>query len=130
MTCDTGNVTHDGGWKFSKNFSSLALTVWDKWCFEDWEEKDDFKSTQLMSDKGVCRTAPATPGLLNIQHYPNPFYNADIFIVHCHSMIHHLFNNYPHWYFYVPERIVVPFGQDLYGMTAKPQGPVTALGSV
>ena len=32
--------------------------------FEDLVEKAD-SLTDLISDKGVCRTAPATPGLLN-----------------------------------------------------------------
>ena len=46
VTCDTKQVTHDRwhmthgeGCTFSPNFSSLALTVWDLWCFEDLEEK-------------------------------------------------------------------------------------------
>ena len=39
--------------------------VWDLWCFEDLEEKDE-TINQLNYDGGVCRTAPATPGLLNI----------------------------------------------------------------
>ena len=30
--------------------------------FEDFEEKE-----HLINDKGVCKTAPATPGLLNIK---------------------------------------------------------------
>ena len=37
--------------------------------FEDFEEKDDWGTqfiNQLINDKGVCRTAPATPGLLII----------------------------------------------------------------
>ena len=33
------------------------------WCFEDWEEKGHWV-TESISDEGVCRTAPATPGLL------------------------------------------------------------------
>ena len=37
--------------------------VWDLWCIEDLEEKDDSIS-DLMNDGGDCRTAPATPGLL------------------------------------------------------------------
>ena len=41
MTHNIWHVTHGGGWTFSQNFSSLALTVWDLWCLEDWEEKDD-----------------------------------------------------------------------------------------
>ena len=32
-------------------------------CFEDWEEKDQSRN-ELTSDKGICRTAPGTPGLL------------------------------------------------------------------
>ena len=55
MTCDTWHVardmwhvtrdmwhmTHLGGWTFSQNFSSLALTVCDLWYYEDMEEKPD-----------------------------------------------------------------------------------------
>ena len=40
--------------------------VWDLWCIEDLEEKDDLLDRSI-SDGGVCRTAPATPGLLNIE---------------------------------------------------------------
>ena len=47
-----------------QNFRSLALTVWDLWCFEDLEEKDD-PINQSVNVRGVCRTAPATPGLFN-----------------------------------------------------------------
>ena len=32
---------------------------------KSWEEKDGLMN-ESNSDKGVCRTAPATPGLLNI----------------------------------------------------------------
>ena len=61
------HVTHDifGGWTFSQNFSSLAFTVCDLWYYEYLEEKDD-SLNESMSDKAVYRTAPATPGLLNI----------------------------------------------------------------
>ena len=46
LSPDTGYVTHDmwhmlRGWTFSQNFSSLALTVWDRECLEDSERKDD-----------------------------------------------------------------------------------------
>ena len=34
------HVTHGVGWTFSQNFGSLALTIWDLWCLEDREEKD------------------------------------------------------------------------------------------
>ena len=41
---------------------SLALPVWERQFFEDLEEKD-----LLFSFKAVCRTAPATPGLLTMK---------------------------------------------------------------
>ena len=56
MTHDMWNVTHGGGWTFSQYFTSLALTVWEKECFDDWEEKNE-SIGQWMSDGGVCRTA-------------------------------------------------------------------------
>ena len=40
--------------------------IWDRQCLIDSERKDD-SMNQLISDKGVCRTAPATPGLLKIE---------------------------------------------------------------
>ena len=45
VTGDTWHVTRDmclGGWTFSSNFSSLALTVYDLWYYEDLEEKDEW----------------------------------------------------------------------------------------
>ena len=42
--------------------------VWDLCCFEDLEEKDR-SLDQLINDGGVCRTAPATPGLLKILNH-------------------------------------------------------------
>ena len=42
---------------------SLALTVWDLWCFEVLDEKDDSIS-ESVNGGGVCRTALAKPGLL------------------------------------------------------------------
>ena len=65
VTRDTWQVTHDmlGGWTFSQNFSSLALTVYDLWYYEDLEEKDELIN-ELINDEAVYRTAPATPGLL------------------------------------------------------------------
>ena len=38
--------------------------VWESQCFEDWEEMDD-SATHWNNHRGVCRTALATPGLLN-----------------------------------------------------------------
>ena len=39
VTCETWNVTHDGGWTFSQNFISPGLTVWDWQFFKDSEQK-------------------------------------------------------------------------------------------
>ena len=49
MTCDMWHVTWDiwrqvGGWTVSQKFSSLALTVWERQCFEDIFTKDDWAS--------------------------------------------------------------------------------------
>ena len=64
VACDTWQMTHGGGWTFSQNFSFLALMVWVYWWLEGLEEKAD-SLTELINDKGDCRTAPATPSLLN-----------------------------------------------------------------
>ena len=51
-------------------FSSLGLMVCDLWYFEDFEEKDYSLKQRMhewmnewISDKGVCRTSSAIPGL-------------------------------------------------------------------
>ena len=54
-TCDTWHVTGGGGWIFSQNVSSLALSDWTGKWFKDLEEKDD-SIKKLIDDKGVCRT--------------------------------------------------------------------------
>ena len=69
VTCDTLHVTCGRRWTFSHNFRSLALMVWVYWCLEDWEAMDlslNELINELISDEGIYRTAPATPGLLNI----------------------------------------------------------------
>ena len=69
LTCDMWHVTYVRRWIFSQSFSSLSLTVWDLWCLEDWEKKDDRLTdliNQLLNYKDVHRTALATPGLLKI----------------------------------------------------------------
>ena len=38
--------------------------VWDSCCFEDLEERIAHLNNQSVNYGGVCRTAPATPGLL------------------------------------------------------------------
>ena len=72
LTCDTRHVTRDtwhltclGGWTFSQNFSSLALTVCDLWYYEDLEEKAHLPN-EWINHEAVYRTAPATRGLLMI----------------------------------------------------------------
>ena len=71
LTYDMFHLTHRGWWTLCKNFKFLALTVW-VWRFcEDSKQKDHLLN-QLISEKGVCRTAPATQGLLNILNMP-PF---------------------------------------------------------
>ena len=55
--------------KFSQNFSSLALPVWDRHYLEDSERKVH-RLNQLINNEGVCRTARATPGLLDTPHSP------------------------------------------------------------
>ena len=53
-----------GGWTFSQNFSSLALTVCDLWGYGGNGELTHWL-TELINDEAVYRTAPATPGLWN-----------------------------------------------------------------
>ena len=62
VTRDRWHMTHSVGWTFYKNFSSLALPVWDWQCFEYISTKPSV--THLLNYKAVYRTAPATPGLL------------------------------------------------------------------
>ena len=64
MTRDTWHMTHSVGWTFSQNFSSLAVPVWDYQCFE-YISTNHLLLTYWINDKAVCRTAPATPGLVN-----------------------------------------------------------------
>ena len=48
-----------------QNFWSLTIMVWMFRCCEDAEQKDHL-IIELIINEGVCRTAPATPGLLII----------------------------------------------------------------
>ena len=59
VTHDTWHMTHSVGWTFSRNFSSLALPVWDWQCFEYI-----FTNHNRINHEAVYRTAPATPSLL------------------------------------------------------------------
>ena len=68
VTCEMWHMTRDtwhrGWWTLCQNFRSLALTIWKIWWLEDISTKEHLMS-EWMSHGGVCRTAPATPGLLN-----------------------------------------------------------------
>ena len=50
----------------SKSFSFLALTAW-QWRFVEYMEEKAHRLTEWINDEGVCRTTPATPGLLKGQ---------------------------------------------------------------
>ena len=64
MTRDTWHMTCFGGWTFSQNFSSLALTVCDLWYYEDREKRLTYWLTPIITYEAVYRRAPATTGLL------------------------------------------------------------------
>ena len=66
-------MTHGGNSAFFQNFSSPALTAWDRQYREDSEQKDH-SNNESMNEEGVYRTAPATPGLINIQSYIGPIH--------------------------------------------------------
>ena len=55
-------MPHGGGWIFSQNVCSLALTVWDRQWTKGWLNQWIYESMNEL--KGDCRTAPARPGLL------------------------------------------------------------------
>ena len=76
---------------FSQNVSSVALTVWDRQCFEDTFTKDQ-SVTQLINYKGFCRTVPATPGLLTISSDNDGISNVtdfSLYLIIRPSLSHH-----------------------------------------
>ena len=62
------------GLTVSHNFRSLTLTVCERQCFEEISKRDHLIA-ESVSNEGVCRTALATPGLLNIN------------ILNCHTFM-------------------------------------------
>ena len=58
-------MTHKVCRSLCRNFRSLAIMVW-VWGFLEVSELKDDSMNESMNYKGVCRTAPATPGLLII----------------------------------------------------------------
>ena len=89
VTGDRWHMTHGVGWTFSYNFSSLALTVWDLWFFEDLEEKDQWVSDSV-NKEAVRRTAPATRGLLKTLLPLS--YSTISYLYFCHVYYRNLFN--------------------------------------
>ena len=69
---------------YLKNVRFLALTVLELSCFEDLEENDCLINESIV-DKGVCRTALATPGLLKTQVFKFLTYYIDPFL-HIHEV--------------------------------------------
>ena len=74
VTCDTWHVTHDT-WHVSPLYllwfgCIYVLKVWSK------------RVTQLMNCNGICRTAPATPGLV-ITCLMNVSFSAQPIRLHC-----------------------------------------------
>ena len=67
VTFDRWHVTDGGRWTLSQNCMSLVLPVWEWRYFEHILGKGwlSYLINQSMINKGVCRAAPATPGLLN-----------------------------------------------------------------
>ena len=75
MICDLWQVTCDEGWTFSQNFNFLAFMVLEGQWSKDFEKMDVWLAewmNELIINKGVCRTALATPGLQNISLYIVP----------------------------------------------------------
>ena len=97
MTCDMWpatrdmwHMTHRVWWTLCQIFSSLALTVWKLWWFEDISTKERWLN-QSINYGGVYRTAPATPGLLIRRRKISKalwFCHLTIYIVHHHNALH------------------------------------------
>ena len=71
VKCDTWHVTHEAWhmtcvrwWTLCQNCRSLALMVWEVWCFECLEEKDCW-----LNYKSVCITAQAKPSSSKTQNF-------------------------------------------------------------
>ena len=61
VTCDMWHMTCLGGWTFSQNFSSLALTVCDLKYYEDLEEKAHSVNQLINELDGVGHMHCAVP---------------------------------------------------------------------
>ena len=82
MTCDMWHVTCDMThhmWHFVGDEHSLKFQVpsfYGSWFRISWR----LGLTESIIDKGVCRTAPATPGLLNTRFSQSCF--TSTFVIH------------------------------------------------
>ena len=67
VICDMWHVTCLWVWTFSKNFSCSSYSLWFL-IFGRFGGKGSLTESinEWISDKGFCRTAPATPDLLNM----------------------------------------------------------------
>ena len=63
MTHEMQHMSHRGLLALFQNFRSLGLMVWDIRSYEDISTNHELIYESIY-DKSVCRTAPATPGLL------------------------------------------------------------------
>ena len=81
VTCDMWHVSRLGGWTFSQNFSSLALTICDLSYYEDILGKGWLNEimNEWISSEAVCRTAPSTPGLSKKYRFEIAPWNISLF---------------------------------------------------
>ena len=75
MTCDTWPVTRDTITLKISAPQLLWFVIYD--ILNIWRKRLTDWLTQLINDKGVCRAAPATPGLLITQLQGQEKYNQD-----------------------------------------------------
>ena len=77
LTSETRYMTHVGGWRLSQSFS-----FWINGVLKIWRKR--MTLSELMSDKCVCGTAPATPGLWTIKvFYPITRQLCPPYFAHC-----------------------------------------------
>ena len=68
---DVWNVTHRGRWTFSQVSDPYLIWFGSEGVLKIWRKRMSYWMNQWIIDKGFFRTAPATPGLLNISYQDN-----------------------------------------------------------
>ena len=64
----TYNLLHmEGGENYLKNSGPQLIRFGSEGILKIWRKRMSYIDIQLMNDKGVCGTDPATPGLLNME---------------------------------------------------------------